>query len=125
MKNERLRKYLPIFISIFMLVSLLGLILLGNFLLFTISSNIEDSYDYYKWNEWGFTFSVLKLFGVIALLVGWVAWIWLAILIERKLKIQIIHREPYDKYHLGTRSDFLRIIVRKKPSSTDETKSKD
>lgn len=125
MKDNTVKKYLPLFISILMLLSLLGLILLGSFLLLTNSSGIEDSYNHYKWNEWGFTFPVLKIFGVIALLVGWIAWFWLAILIERKLKIQIIHREPYANYHLKERSDFLRIIVRKSPSSTNETERKD
>jgi len=107
-----------------MLVSFLGL-MLGNVLLFTMSSRIEVSYNYYKWNEWGFTFSLLKLFGVIVLVVGWVAWFALAILIEHKLKINIIHRGGLDNDHLSARSDFLKIIIQKGPSSTDKTKSKD
>ena len=125
MKDNKLRKYVPLFISIFMLMSLLGLILLGNFLLFTVSSGTEGSYDYYNWNKWGIAFPALKLLGVIDLFAGWIAWFWLAILIERKLKIQIIHREPYANYHLKERSDFLRIIIRKSPSSINETERKD
>src|SRR5688572_15022704 len=107
MKNERLKKYLPLFISIFMLGSFLGLSTLGGFLLLTISSGTEDFYAYDKWNEWGITVSIgLKLFACIALLIGWGAWFRLGVLIERKLKIQIFRRGL--DYHIIARPKFLK-----------------
>lgn len=123
MKNKRLTKYLPLFISIFMLMSFLGLSTLGGVFLLMMSSGIEDSYVYDKWNDWGIPISIgLKLLGCIALLIGWGAWFMLAVLIERKLKMQIFRR-GLDYYNLlRAGPDFLTIT--RNNVSSDETKSK-
>ena len=86
---------MPIFISIFMLVSFLGLNLFGGFLLLTMMSGMEDFHNYYKLDKWGFTIAGLKLFWGITLCVGWGAWFWLGVLVERIFKVQILRRSLF------------------------------
>jgi hypothetical protein len=126
MKNGKLTKYLPLFMSIFMLVSFLGLSTLGGLFLLIISSGVDDFYTYDKWNNSGITISIgLELLGCVALLIGWGAWVGLAVLIERKPKIQIFRPGLHYKSLVGTGPDFLTITLRKSASSVDGIKRKE
>ena len=107
-----------------MLVSLLGLHLLGSVFFLTRGNGLEDVYDYYKLGEWGFTVSGLKVFGIIILFVGWGAWILLGVLIERKLKILIFRRPFLLSLLPRVRPNLLKVIVRKGASPPDGTENK-
>jgi hypothetical protein len=107
MKDKNLKKYLPLFISIFMILTFLGLSLFGGYLFLIMMSDITNS--------------GLRFFGFITLFIGWSAWYWLGVLIERKLKIQIFRRGLYDLYPIR---NLLKIVFQKHGSSTDEMKKK-
>jgi len=94
MNNERMKKYLPLFISIFMLVSFLGLGLFGSILLLTING-MDGFYYYFNLDKWGFTLSEVKLFWGTIVVVGWGAWFGLGVLVERIFKIQIFRRSLF------------------------------
>jgi len=92
MKNKDLKIYLAVFISIFMLITLFGLFFSSVLFATSLDYDIENAYDYYKLGEWGLTVYGIKAFCIVILFVGWVSWLLLGVLIERKLKIQIFRR---------------------------------
>ena len=107
-----------------MLVSFLGLFLFGSILLLPING-MDGFYYYYKLDKWGFTISALKLSWGVIVFVGWGAWFWLGVLIERKLKIQIFRRGLLYYYHrLRVSPNLSKVIARKRISSTDVTNNK-